>query len=189
MRKSGRIVMKNIMMNTIKACFMILLFQASAFANYEINEVWSADLRSQIKIDCSTYTNVCKQMCNNAKSCTLKNSTCKDCISTGVKMTYLFSSFGKDISSNNDEVSVYEFVDFLLNETFIAFSAQNIYNQFDSAQSDALAERFKVMCPNKFKTPMAFFKIEKRVLDIQNARFVTCGDSIYRLEINSSLME
>ena len=169
--------------------FLVLLISQSAFAHYEINEIWSADLRSQVKVECSSYTNVCKQLCNNAKTCTLKNSTCKDCISTGVKMNYLFSSFGKDIRSNNEEVSIYEFVDFLINETFIAFSADNIYNQFDSAQSDALAQRFKVMCPNEFKTPLAFFKIEKRVLDIHNARYVTCGDSIYRLELNSSLLE
>lgn len=181
--------MKNLMKNILKFCFFSLVLQTSVFANYQVNETWSSDLRSQITINCSRYTNVCKQLCDDSKSCILKNSTCKDCISTGVKMTYLFSAFGKDINSNNDEVSIYEFVDFLLNETFIAFSANNIYNQFDAAQSDALASRFKVMCPNKFETPLAFFKIEKRVLDIQNARYVTCGDSIYRLEIKSALLE
>ena len=189
MCESGRIIMKKLIGLFFKSCFLFVMLQGAAFANYEINEAWSTDNRSQIKVECSSYTNVCKQLCNNQKVCVLKNSTCKDCISTGVKMTYLFSSFGKDLNSNDDEVSIYEFVDFLINDTFIAFSPSNIYNQFDSAQSDALAERFKVMCPNKFKTPIAFFKIENRVLDIQNARYVTCGDSVYRLELKSSLLE
>lgn len=180
--------MKKLIKFIFRTCFMLILLQSSVFANYEVNEAWSTDLRSQVKVDCSKYTNVCKQICNNSKTCTLKNSTCKDCISTGVKMTYLFSSFGKDINSN-EEVSVYEFVDFLLNETFIAFSSSNIYNQFDAANSDAMAARFRVMCPNGFQNPIAFFKIEKRHLDIQNARYVTCGSTIYKLEAKSLLLE
>lgn len=181
--------MKYLMELVCKFSFLFIILQSIAFANFEINEVWSSDLRSQITVACSSYTNVCKQLCNNQKICTLKNSTCKDCISTGVKMTYLFSSFGKDIGSDNDEVSIYEFADFLLNETFIAFSANNVYNQFDAVQSEALSQRFRVMCPNNFSSPVAFFKINNRVLDIQNARYVTCGDSVYRLEVNSSLLE
>ena len=104
-------------------------------------------------------------------------------------MTYIFSSFGKALNTFNDEVSIYEFVDFLINDTFIALSPNNIYNQYDSVQSDAITERFKTMCPNNFKNPIAFFKIENRVLEIQNAKFVTCGDSVYRLELKSSLIE
>lgn len=182
--------MKKLFASIFKVGIMLIVLQTAAFANYEINEVWSDNLRSQVKIECSAYTNVCKQICKDQKVCILKNSTCKDCISTGVKMTYLFSSFGKDINgSTNGEVSIYEFVDFLLNETFIAFSANNIYNQLDSAQSNALAERFQVMCPNKFETPLAFFKIDNRVLNIENARFITCGGSVYRLEVNSSLIK
>ncbi len=169
-------------------CFMIAL-QSGAYAEFDITETWSIDLRSQVTVECSAKSSVCAQLCNNDKICVLKNSTCKDCISTGVKMTYFFSAFGKDITSSDKQVTIYEFIDFLINEKFIAFSANNVYNQFDSVQSDALAKRFKSMCPNDYETPMAFFSIQNRELEIQNARYVTCGDSVYKLEINSSLLD
>lgn len=181
--------MKKIMNCLFAACTLMFVFQGTAQASYDITETWSDDLRSQVTIECNSLSTLCQQLCNNTKKCVLKNSTCKDCISTGIKMTYFFSAIGKDITTNNNEVSVYEFIDFLLNEKFIAFSANNVYNQFDSIQSDALAIRFKSMCPNSYETPMAFFKIDKRELDINNARYVTCGDSIYKLEVNTSLLE
>lgn len=181
--------MKNFISLLFKTCLFFVLMQNFALANYSINETWSKDLRSQVTIECSANSSVCQQLCNDAKICVVKNSTCKDCISTGVKMTYFFSTFGKDINSYGDEVSIYEFIDFLTNAKFIAFSSNTIYNQFDSAQSDALATRFKAMCPNSYEAPMAFFEIQNRELDIRNAKYVTCGDSIYRLEINSSLLK
>lgn len=181
------------MKKTIGLVFVIgcvfTLFQNIALANFKVTENWNENLRSQVLVECNNLTNVCIQLCNNEKSCILKNSTCKDCISTGVKMTYFFSAFGKDITSKNEEVSAYEFIDFLINEKFIAFSANSIYNQFDSAQSDALDKKFRAMCPNKYESPVAFFKIENRELDIKNARYVTCGDFVYKLEVNSSLLE
>jgi hypothetical protein len=182
--------MKKLLGYVLTICTVMIVLQNGAKASYTIAETWNADLRSQITVECSPLTSVCQQLCNNAKTCVLKNSTCKDCISTGIKMTYFYAAFGKDINSDdNSEVTIYEFVDFLLGGNFIAFSANNIYNQFDSAQSDALAQRFKSMCPNGYETPIAFFKIEKRELDIQNAKYVTCGEHIYKLEINSSLLE
>lgn len=161
-----------------------------AIANYEVNEVWSKDLRPQIKVSCSKYSNVCKKLCDNEKNCLLKNSSCLDCISTGVKMNYLFSSIGKDISTNVDhEVSIYELLDFLVEGHFMAISPNNIYNQFDSINSDALAEKFRLLCPNGYQSPVAFFYIESRELKIQNARYVTCGDSVFKLEVDSFLLE
>ena len=176
------------MRSLIKNIFLLSFFIVnSAFANYEITEIWSQDLRSQIKISCSQYTNVCKELCGTAKACLLKNSTCKDCISTGIKMNYLFNAFGRELRGKDREVSIYEFVDFLREGSFIGFSAQNIYNQFDSVQSDALAEKFKLMCPNKYVSPMAFFEIKNRVLKIENARYISCGSAILKLEVDSSL--
>jgi hypothetical protein len=143
----------------------MIALQSGAHAGFDITETWSVDLRSQVTVECSAKSSVCAQLCNNDKICVLKNSTCKDCISTGVKMTYFFSAFGKDITSSDKQVTIYEFIDFLINEKFIAFSANNVYN------------------------PMAFFSIQNRELEIQNARYVTCGDSVYKLEINSSLLD
>ncbi len=171
-----------------KIIFLTWLLASSAFAHYEITESWSQDLRSQIKISCSSYTNVCKDLCGDAKSCLLKNSTCKDCISTGIKMNYLFTSFGKELVGKDHEVSIYEFVDFLKEGSFIGFSAQNIYNQFDSVQSDALAQKFKLMCPNQYQLPMAFFEIKNRVLEIEKARYISCGSTILKLEVDSSIL-
>jgi hypothetical protein len=177
------------MKTLLKTLFLLIgLMASSAFANYEITESWSQDLRSQIKISCSQYTNVCKELCGEAKSCLLKNSTCKDCISTGIKMNYLFTSFGKELVGKDHEVSIYEFVDFLKEGSFIGFSAQNIYNQFDSVQSDALAEKFKLMCPNRYLSPMAFFEIKNRVLSIENARYISCGSTILKLEVDTSML-
>lgn len=181
--------MKKIMNYLFVFCTLVFVLQGTAEANYNITETWSVDLRSQVTVECSSVSVLCQQLCNDTNKCVLKNSTCKDCISTGVKMTYFFSAIGKDITSSNNEVSVYEFVDFLINEKFIAFSANNVYNQFDSVQSDALATRFKSMCPNNYATPMAFFKIDKRELDINNARYVTCGDKIYKMEVNTLLLD
>ncbi|MBY0413981.1 MAG: hypothetical protein K2Q18_07440, partial [Bdellovibrionales bacterium] len=161
--------MKRFIEFLIKFCVIMFAVPKFALADYNVSEIWSTDLRSQIKVECSTTTNLCVQLCNNAASCVLKNSTCKDCISTGVKMTYFFAAFGKDIVAKNLKVDSYEFIDFLTKETFIAFSANSIYNQFDAAQSDALAARFKALCPNKYQSPLAFFQIENRELNIKNA--------------------
>lgn len=181
--------MKRIVGYFFAVCFLVITLQSGAQAGFDFTETWSVDLRSQVTVECSEKSIVCEQLCNNARICVLKNSICKDCISTGIKMTYFFSAFGKDITSSNNKVTIYEFIDFLINEKFIAFSANNVYNQFDSVQSDALAKRFKSMCPNDYETPMAFFSIQNKELEIQNARYVACGDSVYKLEINSSLLD
>lgn len=181
--------MKTTLTFFVKIVFMFILIQSYAFANFNITETWNADLRSQVQVECSPYTNICKELCGDLKICYLKNSTCKDCISTGVKMNYLFSAFGKEIMGSKETVSTYEFVDFLLKETFIAIGPSTIYNQFDSAQSDALVEKFKAMCPNKSSNPTTFFKIENKILVIKNARYITCGKTIYRLNVKSDLLE
>jgi len=176
-----------------KILILIFLFtcflQSSAFANFSINETWSSDLRPQVQVECAVYTNLCQELCNNQKNCTLKNSTCKDCISTGVKMNYLFSAFGKDMTSSKEIVSTYEFVDFLLKGSFLAIGPNTIYNQFDSAQSEALIEKFSSMCPNKNKNPTVFFSIESKNLIIKNAKYITCGKIIYRMKIETNLLE
>lgn len=180
--------MKRMTERLLTVIFLFAFFSLNAKADYRFTESWSADFRSQVKVECRD-TNACTQLCNNEAICLIKNSICKDCISTGVKMTYFFASFGKDLVSSKREVSIYEFIDFLLNEKFIGFSAKNIYNQFDSAQSDALDRRFKTMCPNKYETPMAFFKIENRELEMKNARYLSCGNKIFELENNSELLD
>lgn len=180
--------MKNIIKSLFLMTLLFVVLQTKSYAGYNFTETWSTDLRSQVEVECKD-TNACVQLCSNEKKCVIKNSVCKDCISTGIKMTYFFSAFGKDLVASKNEISVYEFIDFLLNQKFIGFSAKNVYNQFDSAQSDALAKRFKAMCPNKFETPMAFFEIENRELEMKNARYVTCGTKIFALENNSVLLD
>lgn len=181
--------MKKIIAQCLSIVFLAFIFSSSSKASFDVTETWNTDLRSQVVISCDEYTRLCIDLCNNAKSCYLKNSTCRDCISTGIKMTYFFSAFGKEISGAKEEVSQYEFVDFLSNESFIAIGPNNIYNQFDAAQTDALLEKFKSMCPNKASSPVAFFKIENKNLVVKNAKYITCGSAIYRLEVKPILLD
>ena len=180
--------MKNTMVKILVAFFLVISLLPSAQAEYNFSETWSVDLRSQVKVECRDST-LCEQLCNDQNTCVIKNSTCKDCISTGVKMTYFFSSIGKEIVTNHQEVTAYEFIDFLINGKFIAFTASNVYNQFDSVQSNALAKKFKLLCPNDYESPMAFFHVEKRELELNNAKYVTCGTKIYELVNNAEILE
>lgn len=181
--------MKKIIVQCLSIVLFAVIFSNSSKASFDVSETWNADLRSQVVITCDEYSRLCIDLCNNTKLCYLKNSTCRDCISTGVKMTYFFSAFGKEISGAKEEVSQYEFVEFLSNESFIAIGPNNIYNQFDAAQTNALLEKFKSMCPNNAPSPVAFFKIENKNLIVKNAKYITCGSAIYRLEVKSVLLD
>lgn len=170
--------------------FIILsLFTSVGLASYEISESWDSNLRPVLNFKCSSKTNVCNHLCNDPQICSVRTSTCTNCISSGIRMSYLFNAFGKDISRSEDEVSIYELIDFIKKRQFITFSAKSIYNQFDSASSNAPEARFSTLCDNGFKSPVTFFESEGRELNVSKARFLFCGTRIYRLKVHSHLID
>jgi hypothetical protein len=162
--------------------FTFFLYAFSSSAGIIISsEEWDNELQPNIEFTCSNNSGFfCKKICGSANKCIIPSETCNGCSSSSLKMYSFYNYIGLQIIKDA-EVSIFEIINFIIYNKFIAIGPKNIYNQF---QSNDFLDRLKDLCPSENSHPLILFKTENGNFDLKNVKYLFCGDSAYSMKVN-----
>ncbi|MDD4974340.1 MAG: hypothetical protein PHY93_08300 [Bacteriovorax sp.] len=168
--------------------FVSLNFIPPAKAGWSASEYWDESYSPKLKIICDKDESLCNQLCNIETGCEINQVVCRDCIGTSILMTNIFEGMGTSYRSTSENISTYEFVDFLKQGMYVTFSSKSIYNQTDSYDSATLKEKFLSLCPENTDNALVFFSLGHASNVLDEVKYVTCDSNIFRMNDNPDIV-
>lgn len=168
--------------------FLSFNFVQPAHARWAASEYWGEDNSPKLKFSCDKNDGLCNQLCNKENNCEIQQVICRDCIGTSILMTNIFEEMGTRYRSTSEDVSNYEFIDFIKLGMYVTFSSKSIYNQTDSYDSENLKAKFLSLCPLKTQTSLVFFSLKNASKVLDEVKYVICDNSIFRMSDNPDII-
>jgi hypothetical protein len=160
---------------------LILLFKLSTASAFQSSEFWDQQNRLHLNFQCTNAEPFCFDLCQKNETCSFEEKVCVNCVGTSLLITSIFEQMGSLFQNTNEEISSYEFIDFIKQKKFVSFSSKSPFNQFESYDSPALKSRFQSLCGNQTDYPLVLFELNERSQTLKKIKFVICDDRVFRM--------
>lgn len=160
----------------------LLVFNSHSFA-FQVTPNWNAKFEKEITIECSEPAQ-CLEICDEEKSCTVKEETCTNCLGSDVFLTFIFNEMGRVIQNNQSEILATEVIDLIKSGFFTTINSKSVYNHVDSYNSLSLRRKFRSLCSDSTQYPLVFISQDNRNRKLDEILFVQCDNGFYQLEID-----
>jgi hypothetical protein len=154
---------------------MLNLMSLTAHA-WEAIESWSQFYQQELITNCENEDLFCQKLCNQPSQCILTSNNCKDCVGTGILISYFYQEVGRWFINSQDKVSEEELIDFIQQKNFILLTDRSPYNIF-SPINDAQTERaFHSLCkegPGSYPVILGELNHQQ---ELQSIKYVICHD-------------
>lgn len=151
---------------------ILVSFNASAFIKFEVR--WTEAFRKELVLGCANFDSTCLSLCQQNNSCVIQESSCRDCIGTGLRMSRIIGEIGKGIRSDNRVVSVNRLLDLVHEGNFVTLVPNDVYNVIDGVNSLSALKKFEALCPPKSVKQIMFFSVDPDSRKIAKPEFVVC---------------
>lgn len=151
--------------------FLVVFLSVSTMA-FNIQISWSNDFSKRMRINCN-FEKDCFQYFGGVYSTT--EEICSDCISTSMKMDFIFNGIGSYISYGK-KADRSDFFKLLSKGMLISMDYKTPYNLIDSSSFIKKRMKFRKMCPQGVD-PILFF--ERNTFDeIGRPLYVLCEERL-----------
>lgn len=159
-----------------KFLFFLVLIQSSF--GLEITTIWTEKFEKEVTFNCKVGDNqtnfsVCEQICD-AKVCTIKEQTCKNCFGKSMYINFIFDEIGKFLISTDSFYNSHDLYNLVSSSSFITLTSNSVYNLAYSFDDSDLKKRFQSLCDNTIEYPVVFFEMTNAG-DMGKPLFVFCG--------------
>ena len=156
--------------------FVTLYLISSTTHAWEAIESWNQFYQQELIINCENEESLCQNLCNRRSQCILPSNECKDCVGTGILISYFYQEVGRWFMNSQDKVSEKELIDFIQEENFILLTDKSPYNIF-SPINDLKTERaFHSLCkegPGSYPVILGELNDQQ---ELQSIKYVICHD-------------
>ena len=163
----------------------LLLISCSKIYAWEALESWNENYEQELVINCAPEDQICQQLCNETSSCRIPAKSCKDCVGTGILMSYFYQEVGKWFVNSNEEISEKEFINTVNQENFVILTNKSPYNIFSPINDLKMEKAFNNLCYGDNESyPLVVGELN-RFQVLTSIKYVIChlvdGAIIYRL--------
>jgi hypothetical protein len=181
---SGSKIMKTICMRLFIIISTFLTAQVMAF---EFKVDWNEKYQKVVELSCNEDITLCREICEDEKSCEFREKACRNCIGSTIQMTYIFSEMGRSFINTGVEAKVDDILDLIQTKKFVTLTSRSIYNHVDRFNGMELQNQFRSLCSNEVKYPVVFFSKERNGR-IGSVKYVSCGNQVFEMSQNSEVL-
>lgn len=127
----------------------IFLVSLPAFS-WEAQEHWGKELNQELLINCESNEKVCTNTCNDSYQCYVPLNLCKNCIGTGILMSYFYQEVGKWFVNSGVQIPEAQFLKLIENRNIVLLTHNSPYNIFTPVNDMGIEKSFNSLCPDKF---------------------------------------
>jgi len=163
----------------------VLLISCSNIYAWEAIESWNNSYEQELLINCAQEDQICQKLCDQAPTCRLPTNNCKNCVGTGILMSYFYQEVGKWFVNSNEEISEQEFIKIVSQKNFVILTNQSPYNIFGPINDPRMEKAFNRLCYGDAESyPVVIGELNNFQM-LTSIRYVIChledGAIIYRL--------
>lgn len=153
----------------------ILSFNIFALS-FEIK--WDADFTKRTRINCN-FEQRCFKYLGGVRDA--PERFCSDCLSTSIKMDFIFKGIGSYIVQGKKYYGI-DLFKRLANDQLISMNFETPYNLIDSTSRIKAKRKFRRLCPGTSDDPVLFFE-RNEYDEIGIPRFILCDGTAYKVDI------
>ena len=161
--------------------YLLTISSGNAFS---VTSDWNPFFVKEVAINCSEGDYFCQDYCGKKSQCLIEEEFCRNCVGSDLYLTYIFNHVGKTIVRAEEEISEYEFIDFINKGMFSTISAKSVYNHVERFNGDLIKGKFQKLCsPYNDEYPIIFYNIEEVSFLLEKPEFLVCNDSTTGIKI------
>lgn len=147
-------------MKIIVSLFLLIL-SVPAFS-WEVQENWSNDYNQEVLINCDSQEKICTNICQDPYQCNVSLNSCKNCIGTGILLSYFYQEVGKWFMNSGVQIPDEQFVKLLQSRNIVLLTHDSPYNIFTPINDMGIERAFNSLCPEKFDSfPVVVGELDK----------------------------
>ena len=128
--------------------FSLITFSFSALS-WEAREEWNTNLNQEMLLNCDQGDTVCLKTCGDEFQCRIQAGFCKNCVGTGLLLSYFYQEVGRWFVSSPEKISEDDFALMLKKQNFVLLTADSPYNIFTPIRDPLTDRAFNSLCPSK----------------------------------------
>jgi len=168
-------------MGPLKLFKILLIFILTSNNAYTISlkSGWDFTLKKSLKISCGENEEFfCEQVCGKEGFCSIREKFCRNCAGDNLFLKDFFNQLGIKYHNSGEEVSPYEFIDFLLLGNFYSLSSRSIFNLNTTYNHPKIVKKFKQLCGEQSLDQIVFLKLEEHSRLSREVKYLACQSQV-----------